>query len=155
MYTTRLARGWGSKLHILTKGTHSSDFLAKKRCVTSGSFVPDLPPLQRLINSGISSTQKRPTVDRRKNLLWVVSTTYRRSHRRPTVGFILPPPGGTFSALGVDESFYIIREGYTPGASRYVKKTSLPYSPTGRSQRGVQGDAHQRDKCAGLAVLSI
>ena len=31
--------------------------------------------------------KKRPTVGRRKNLLWVVDATYRRSVRRPTVGF--------------------------------------------------------------------
>ena len=30
--------------------------------------------------------KKRPTVGRRKNLLWVVSPTYRGSQRRPTVG---------------------------------------------------------------------
>ena len=29
--------------------------------------------------------KKRPTVGRRKNLLWVVSPTYRGSLRRPTV----------------------------------------------------------------------
>ncbi|ERJ72794.1 hypothetical protein HMPREF1556_00523 [Porphyromonas sp. oral taxon 278 str. W7784] len=38
--------------------------------------------------AGCEGAKKRPTVDRRKNLLWVVMTTYRRSHRRPTVGFI-------------------------------------------------------------------
>ena len=31
--------------------------------------------------------KKRPTVGRRKNLLWVVYATYGRSVRRPTVGF--------------------------------------------------------------------
>ena len=31
--------------------------------------------------------KKRPTVGRRKNLLWVVNATYGRSVRRPTVGF--------------------------------------------------------------------
>ena len=31
--------------------------------------------------------KKRPTVGRRKNLLWVVDATYRGSVRRPTVGF--------------------------------------------------------------------
>ena len=36
--------------------------------------------------------KKRPTVGRRKNLLWVVSPTYGRSHRRPTVGLFLPLP---------------------------------------------------------------
>ncbi|ERJ71854.1 hypothetical protein HMPREF1556_01090 [Porphyromonas sp. oral taxon 278 str. W7784] len=36
--------------------------------------------------------KKRPTVGRRKNLLWVVSPTYGRSHRRPTVGSFLPLP---------------------------------------------------------------
>ena len=30
--------------------------------------------------------KKRPTVGRRKNLLWVVKTTYRRSSMRSTVG---------------------------------------------------------------------
>ena len=30
--------------------------------------------------------KKRPTVGRRKNLLWVVDATYRGSVRRPTVG---------------------------------------------------------------------
>ena len=33
----------------------------------------------------------RPTVGRRKNLLWVVDATYRRSPRRSTVDPFLPP----------------------------------------------------------------
>ena len=101
MYTTELARGWGSKLHILTKGTHSSDFLAKKRCVTSGSFVPDLPPLQRLINSGISSTPKttyrgspkKPTVGRLDDLPQVASTTHSRFHFASSEEGLLHPQG--------------------------------------------------------------
>ena len=36
--------------------------------------------------------KKDPTVGRRKNLLWVVETTYRGSQRRPTVGFFRPLP---------------------------------------------------------------
>ena len=36
--------------------------------------------------------KKRPTVGRQKNLLWVVSPTYRGSLRRPTVGPIWTPP---------------------------------------------------------------
>ena len=35
--------------------------------------------------------KKRPTVGRRKNLLWVVSPTYRGSLRRPTVDPIWAP----------------------------------------------------------------
>ncbi|ERJ72468.1 hypothetical protein HMPREF1556_00682 [Porphyromonas sp. oral taxon 278 str. W7784] len=42
-------------------------------------------------------------MDRRKNLLWVVSPTCRRSSRRPTVGFI---SRGQFGGYG--------RRGYTP-----------------------------------------
>ncbi|ERJ72522.1 hypothetical protein HMPREF1556_00644 [Porphyromonas sp. oral taxon 278 str. W7784] len=36
--------------------------------------------------------KKKPTVGRRKNLLWVASPTYRRSLRRPTVGFFFALP---------------------------------------------------------------
>ncbi len=38
--------------------------------------------------------KKRPTVGRQKNLLWVVSPTYRGSLRRPTVGPIWGPSEG-------------------------------------------------------------
>ncbi|WP_298575435.1 hypothetical protein, partial [uncultured Porphyromonas sp.] len=38
--------------------------------------------------------KKRPTVGRRKNLLWVVSTTYGASVRRPTVGRFYEVSGG-------------------------------------------------------------
>ena len=43
---------------------------------------------------GLEKSILRPTVGRRKNLLWVVDATYRRSSRRPTVGFFLPPLRG-------------------------------------------------------------
>ena len=36
----------------------------------------------------------RPMVGRSYDLLWVVDATYRRSSRRPTVGFFLPPLKG-------------------------------------------------------------
>ena len=39
--------------------------------------------------------KKRSTVGRRKDLLWVVMTTYRGSHRRPTVGRFLGAPKRT------------------------------------------------------------
>ena len=47
--------------------------------------------LYTIIIRSLHPPQKRPTVGRQRNLLWVVSTTYRGSQRRPTVGFILPP----------------------------------------------------------------
>ena len=40
----------------------------------------------------LDSPKKRPTVGRRKNLLWVVDATYGRSSRRPTVDPFLPLP---------------------------------------------------------------
>ena len=45
-------------------------------------------------NEGLEKSILRPTVGRRKNLLRVVDATYRRSSRRPTVGFFLPPLRG-------------------------------------------------------------
>ena len=40
---------------------------------------------------GLEKSILRPTVGRRKNLLWVVDATYRRSSRRSTVDpFLLP-----------------------------------------------------------------
>ena len=41
------------------------------------------------LECGLGRGKKRSTVGRRKNLLWVVMTTYRGSHRRPTVGRFL------------------------------------------------------------------
>ena len=38
------------------------------------------------LECGLGRGKKRSTVGRRKNLLWVVMTTYRGSHRRSTVG---------------------------------------------------------------------
>ena len=46
-------------------------------------------PVKRL---DLDSPKKRPTVGRRKNLLWVVDATYGRSSRRPTVDPFLPLP---------------------------------------------------------------
>ena len=40
---------------------------------------------------GLEKPFLRPTVGRRKNLLWVVDATYRRSSRRSTVDPFLPP----------------------------------------------------------------
>ena len=40
---------------------------------------------------GLEEPILRPTVGRRKNLLWVVDATYRRSSRRSTVDPFLPP----------------------------------------------------------------
>ena len=73
-------------------------------CASSGVF-PSPPNLQLLpegkksklsveregaipsrLECGLGRGKKRSTVGRRKNLLWVVMTTYRGSHRRPTVG---------------------------------------------------------------------
>ena len=42
-------------------------------------------------NGGLEEPILRPTVGRRKNLLWVVDATYGRSSRRPTVDPFLPP----------------------------------------------------------------
>ena len=42
-------------------------------------------------NGGLEEPILRPTVDRRKNLLWVVDATYSRSSRRSTVDPFLPP----------------------------------------------------------------
>ena len=42
-------------------------------------------------NGGLEKPFLRPTVGRRKNLLWVVDATYGRSSRRPTVDPFLPP----------------------------------------------------------------
>ncbi|ERJ70294.1 hypothetical protein HMPREF1556_01560 [Porphyromonas sp. oral taxon 278 str. W7784] len=54
--------------------------------------APSAPSLRkhqiRPVRMGSPKGGKKPTVGRRKNLLWVVSPTCR-SHRRPTVGFIL------------------------------------------------------------------
>ena len=44
--------------------------------------------------------KKRPMVDRLKNLLWVVDAIHGRSHRRLTVGFILPLLKGMMTELG-------------------------------------------------------
>ena len=44
--------------------------------------------------------KNRPTVGRRKNLLWVVSTTYGRSQERPTVGPIWGSSEGGATAFG-------------------------------------------------------
>ena len=73
-------------------------------CASSGVF-PSPPNLQLLpeekksklsveregenlprLECGLGRGKKRSTVGRRKNLLWVVMTTYRGSHRRSTVG---------------------------------------------------------------------
>ena len=43
---------------------------------------------------GLEKPFLRPTVGRRKNLLWVVDATYGRSSRRPTVDPFLPPLKG-------------------------------------------------------------
>ena len=48
---------------------------------------------------GLGRSKKRSTVGRRKNLLWVVMTTYRGSHRRPTVGRFLGAPEGTLERI--------------------------------------------------------
>ncbi len=45
-------------------------------------------------NGGLEKSILRPTVGRRKNLLWVVDATYRGSQRRPTVDPFLPPLKG-------------------------------------------------------------
>ena len=45
-------------------------------------------PVKRL---DLDSPKKRPTVGRRKNLLWVVDATYGRSSSRPTVGLFFAP----------------------------------------------------------------
>ena len=79
-------------------------------CASSGVFLPPpnllpssvgkttelsteregaIPPR---LECGLGRGKKRPTVGRRKNLLWVVSTTYGRSHRRPTVDPIFGVP---------------------------------------------------------------
>ena len=79
-------------------------------CASSGVF-PSPPNLQLLpegkksklsvehegaipsrLEYGLGRGKKRSTVGRRKNLLWVVMTTYRGSHRRPTVGLFLGVP---------------------------------------------------------------
>ena len=50
-----------------------------------------LAPLAKLpIYATSEGGKKDPTVGRRKNLLWVASTTYGRSLWRPTVGFFCP-----------------------------------------------------------------
>ena len=82
-------------------------------CASSGVF-PSPPNLQLLpegkksklsveregensprLECGLGRGKKRSTVGRRKNLLWVVMTTYRGSHRRPTVGRFLGVPKRT------------------------------------------------------------
>ena len=79
-------------------------------CASSGVF-PSPPNLQLLpegkksklsteregaipsrLECGLGRGKKRSTVGRRKNLLWVVMTTYHGSHRRPTVGRFLGVP---------------------------------------------------------------
>ena len=56
----------------------------------------ELPRREVLFGRG----KKRPMVDRLKNLLWVVGAIHGRSHRRPTVGFILPLLKGMMTELG-------------------------------------------------------
>ena len=56
----------------------------------------ELPRREVLFGRG----KKRPMVDRLKNLLWVVDAIHGRSHRRPTVGFILPLHKGMMTELG-------------------------------------------------------
>ena len=56
----------------------------------------ELPRWKVLFGRG----KKRPMVDRLKNLLWVVDAIHGRSHRRPTVGFILPLLKGMMTELG-------------------------------------------------------
>ena len=86
-------------------------------CASSGVFLPppnllpspeekksklsverggaNLPHLE----CGLGRGKKRSTVGRRKNLLWVVMTTYRGSQRRPTVGRFLGVPEGTLERI--------------------------------------------------------
>ena len=56
-----------------------------------GGFLWEEPPLH-LGDKGRG--KKRPTVGRQKNLLWVVSPTYRGSLRRPTVDPFWAPSEG-------------------------------------------------------------
>ena len=82
-------------------------------CASSGVF-PSPPNLQLLaegkksklsveregensprLECGLGRGKKRSTVGRRKNLLWVVMTTYRGSQRRPTVDRFFGVPEGT------------------------------------------------------------
>ena len=56
----------------------------------------------------------RPTVGRRKNLLWVGRPTYSRSSRRPTVGFIWGLFWGREPSLGSE-----LEEGRGEGASAF------------------------------------
>ncbi len=86
-------------------------------CASSGVFLPPsnllpspegkttelsteregaIPPR---LECGLGRGKKRSTVGRRKNLLWVVSTTYRGSHRRPTVGLFWGVPEGTLEQI--------------------------------------------------------
>ena len=82
-------------------------------CASSGVF-PSPPNLQLLpegkksklsvehegaipsrLECGLGRGKKRPTVGRRKNLLWVGRPTYRGSQRRPTVDRFFGVPEGT------------------------------------------------------------
>ena len=51
------------------------------------------------LECGLGRGKKRSMVGRRKNLLWVVMTTYRGSHRRSTVGRFWGVPEGTLERI--------------------------------------------------------
>ncbi|ERJ71475.1 hypothetical protein HMPREF1556_01316 [Porphyromonas sp. oral taxon 278 str. W7784] len=55
-----------------------------------GFFPVESSPSRR----GYGSSQIKPTVGRRCDPLWVVSTTYRRFFQRPTVGRFFAPQEG-------------------------------------------------------------
>ena len=81
------------------------------------------------LECGLGRGKKRSTVGRRKNLLWVVMTTYRESHRRPTVGRFWGVPEGTLERIkrGGEKS----RE-HPVGAQR-KKLVFFRWAPTGCS----------------------
>ena len=101
------------------------------KSLSQGQGVTPLP-LPRFLRPP-QEAKKRPTVGRRKNLLWVASPTYRRSLRRPTVGFFFALP----KAFPEARPFYEYTPPFCPHGYDYLCPRSTVMIPRPKAEENL------------------